>query len=360
MKRILSIISAALLAVGMSTTVFAADLNVTVEGTPVAWTDAKPFINEDSRTLVPLRPIANALGLEVVWNDDTNTASFTDGIGTVEFTVGVDEYHAFLNDYSTVEGFIEMDTTPVIADSRIYAPARYLAEAFGYDVGWEEATKSVIIVKAEGFEEEEEPIKLPEVPAGEVASAFPVTTEAGVEMDTIISIDGVTFKEEPDFFEYHYELNADIELFSQGMSYDFEEGYLIPDLQPSLSVKPGTYPISWTLPAEWFADTKEDVIIPTTLTVTAPTLETAMNLALENIAYGVYVDYGAVEEDVSAAIMEDITWLFEDTSFAAAISNGDFDISGSQWTGTITVTDTATSETTSTTMTIPVNFTSDF
>ncbi|MBP3629403.1 MAG: copper amine oxidase N-terminal domain-containing protein, partial [Anaerotignum sp.] len=67
MKRLISLISAALLTVGMSATAFAADINVTVEGTPVAWTDAKPFIDENDRTLVPLRPIANALGLEVAW-----------------------------------------------------------------------------------------------------------------------------------------------------------------------------------------------------------------------------------------------------------------------------------------------------
>ncbi|MBR4935338.1 MAG: copper amine oxidase N-terminal domain-containing protein, partial [Anaerotignum sp.] len=97
MKRMISIITAALMAVGMTTTAFAAELSVTVDGRYVAWTDAKPFIDENDRTLVPLRPIANALGLEVSWDDDKNMASFTDGETTVEFVVGSDEYHAFLN-----------------------------------------------------------------------------------------------------------------------------------------------------------------------------------------------------------------------------------------------------------------------
>ena len=96
MKKLISLISAASLALGMNTAVFAADIQVTVEGTPVAWTDAKPFIDENSRTLVPLRPIANALGLTVAWNDDTNTAAFTDGEGTLEFTVGSNKTHSFL------------------------------------------------------------------------------------------------------------------------------------------------------------------------------------------------------------------------------------------------------------------------
>ncbi|MBQ8662979.1 MAG: copper amine oxidase N-terminal domain-containing protein [Eubacterium sp.] len=357
MKRTFSVISAALLAVGMSSTAFAADLNVTVEGTPVAWTDAKPFIDENSRTLVPLRPIANALDLEVSWNDDTNTASFTNDIVTVDFIVDSPEYRAYMNGFG-VYAYTEMDTKAVIRDSRIYAPARYLAEAFGYDVGWEEATKSVTIVKAEFAEEET--IKLPEVPTGEVAAVFPITTEAGTETSTIISVNGVTFKEDPDFFEYDYKLDVDMELLGQGMVYEFAEGYVIPDLQPELSVTPGTYPVSWTLPAEWFTDAEEDVVVSTTLTVTAPTAETALNLAMENVEYGVYVEQGAAEADVSAMILEDTVWLLEGTSFTVVTSEGEYDVSGGEWTGTITVTDTATSETASKVMTIPVNFFSDF
>ena len=87
MKRMISLFTAAALALGMSVPAFAAEINVTVEGISVPRTDARPFIDENDRTLVPLRPIANALGLEVAWNDDTNTASFTDGITTVDFIV---------------------------------------------------------------------------------------------------------------------------------------------------------------------------------------------------------------------------------------------------------------------------------
>ncbi|MBR5793463.1 MAG: copper amine oxidase N-terminal domain-containing protein, partial [Anaerotignum sp.] len=87
MKKWISLFTAALMTIGMSVPALAGDINVTVDGTLVPWTDARPFIDENSRTLVPLRPIANALGLEVAWNDDTNTASFTDSETTVEFVV---------------------------------------------------------------------------------------------------------------------------------------------------------------------------------------------------------------------------------------------------------------------------------
>ena len=53
MKRLISLLTASLLAVGMAVPAFAADISVTVDGTPVAWTDTKPFIDENDRTLVP-------------------------------------------------------------------------------------------------------------------------------------------------------------------------------------------------------------------------------------------------------------------------------------------------------------------
>ena len=137
-------ISAALLAVGMSATAFAADINVTVEGTPVSWTDAKPFVNKDSRTMVPLRPIANALGLNVDWNAEYQTAHFSKGDQRATFIIDEKLCHYVW------EGEIisfNMDTAPCVINGRTYAPAKYLAEAFDYKTGWDQATKSVTITK---------------------------------------------------------------------------------------------------------------------------------------------------------------------------------------------------------------------
>ncbi|MGN1231231.1 MAG: copper amine oxidase N-terminal domain-containing protein [Anaerotignum sp.] len=145
MKKMFAMGTAALLALGMSTTALAADVNVKVDGTPVAWTDAKPFINKDSRTLVPLRPIANALGLTVVWDAEGERAIFSDGDTTVVFTIDSEVYGIAVGDEAVAA---EMDTAAVIENGRTYAPARYLAEAFGYAVGWDGATSSVTISSA--------------------------------------------------------------------------------------------------------------------------------------------------------------------------------------------------------------------
>lgn len=152
MKRFCSIaLAAALTFSALPTVAFAADeINVTVAGTPVVWTDAKPFINEDSRTLVPLRPIADALGLTVEWNAETKQATFAKVeeetvVKSQTFTIGEAKYTTVVGEENAEAA---MDTAAVIAEERTYAPARYLAEFFGYTVTWDDATKTVGITEA--------------------------------------------------------------------------------------------------------------------------------------------------------------------------------------------------------------------
>ena len=49
-----------------------------VDDKQVEFTDAKPFIDEKGRTMVPLRPVADAMGLEVEWDRRTKTAVFSE------------------------------------------------------------------------------------------------------------------------------------------------------------------------------------------------------------------------------------------------------------------------------------------
>ena len=114
-------------------------LTVKVDGTAVQWTDAVPFINSDGRTMVPLRAVGDALGLEVSWNGEAREAVFTDGSKTIYFVI-------YNNVARTSTGIdVEMDTAAVISNSRTYAPVRYLAEFFGYKVSWNASLRAVII-----------------------------------------------------------------------------------------------------------------------------------------------------------------------------------------------------------------------
>ena len=114
-------------------------VSVTVDEKTVVWTDAAPFIDANDRTMVPLRAVADAMGLDVNWDENTREASFTGSGKTITFPI--DSSTARTSDGSIVT----MDTAAVIVNERTYAPIRYLAEYFGYTVGWDDATRTVII-----------------------------------------------------------------------------------------------------------------------------------------------------------------------------------------------------------------------
>ena len=344
MKKAFSFILTALLAAGMSTTAFAADINVTVDGTPVTWTDAKPFIDENSRTLVPLRPIANALGLSVAWDDDKNQASFTDGETTVVFTIGEKEYYVFLNDTPDFNFTFETDAAAVIANSRTYAPARYLAECFQYVVGWNQATQTVLITKETAPDEEiiVGPA-IPAIPEGLKYVAEPMVTDAGTTVISTIVLNGMV--EDPDIFTYDSVLDAPVESLSHGLM--FEDGYIMADFQPEMSTPPGEYTLTWTLPGGWFED-GEDVVVNIPLTVNKVTVASAMSAAFDDLsATTFYVEEGASAEEINAKIEEDF-FLFNDTSFVLELSEGELmldEYGDKTWEFIATVTDTETGET---------------
>ena len=117
-------------------------VKVMVNGFYVEWPDAEPFIDENSRTMVPLRAVANAMKLSVTWEAYARVASFSDGTKTIRFPI--DSCQALTDDGS----MIEMDTAAVIVNDRTYAPVRYLAEFFGYSVDWDGETRTVIMEEA--------------------------------------------------------------------------------------------------------------------------------------------------------------------------------------------------------------------
>ena len=116
-------------------------ISVTVNGVAVPFPDAKPFIDANDRTMVPLRAVGDAMELEVNWDAAAREASFTGSGKTIIFPI--DSSTARTSEGSTVT----MDTAAVIVSERTYAPVRYLAQYFGYEVGWDAGTRTVVITR---------------------------------------------------------------------------------------------------------------------------------------------------------------------------------------------------------------------
>lgn len=104
--------------------------------------DVEPVI-ENSRTLVPLRAIFEALGAKVGWDQESLTATAVKGDTTVILTVG--------STSPSVNGQVQqLDTTARIVDGRILAPLRFVGESFGGTVNWDPAANRIDIASTAG------------------------------------------------------------------------------------------------------------------------------------------------------------------------------------------------------------------
>lgn len=106
------------------------DMSVRVDSTTVDFPDAKPFIDDNDRTQIPIRAVAEMLDCTVDWNGKTKTVTITNNDGDiVTITVGSD---VLTKNNET----IQMDTTAMIKDERTYIPIRFVAETMGLTVDW--------------------------------------------------------------------------------------------------------------------------------------------------------------------------------------------------------------------------------
>lgn len=172
------ILLAMLSILGVSTlSVQASDaVKVTVDGTEVIFTEVSPYIDNNDRVQVPVRDLAESLGCEVEWKEESRevilykTYKQSDGLLSSDDTyVCMKEMHLFIDnmEYDATnnlckigvefdgtintlygadwQGIKTMDTAPVIVNDRTYLPARYIAEYFGYSVEWDDSNNTVII-----------------------------------------------------------------------------------------------------------------------------------------------------------------------------------------------------------------------
>ena len=87
-----------------------------------------PFIKDD-RTMVPIRFVAEAMGAEVEWIDETRTV-----------IIEKDGTHLQLQiDVPLPDGM----GTPVIVANRTFVPVRYVTEMLGANVRWDDLARAV-------------------------------------------------------------------------------------------------------------------------------------------------------------------------------------------------------------------------
>ena len=94
--------------------------------------DAAPLIRND-RTMVPIRIITETLGGKVDWNEAAKEVTLTIDGREIKMTIG-----KVLEKYGVA---------PVIINDRTFVPVRFVADELGATVAWDDATKTVTMIK---------------------------------------------------------------------------------------------------------------------------------------------------------------------------------------------------------------------
>ncbi len=112
-------------------------INVIMNSSFVEFPDQEPVI-ENGTTLVPIRPIAEKLGLEISWDDPTDTVTLKKGDFYIELVIGSTVA-------KTSSGEKTLLTAPKIINSRTMVPLRFIAEELGLAVSWNDEYQRVVI-----------------------------------------------------------------------------------------------------------------------------------------------------------------------------------------------------------------------
>jgi hypothetical protein len=115
------------------------DITVIVNGKKVNFPDQKPYINNDDRTLVPVRFVSEALGAEVEWHGSQRLVKIIHSDKTIDLVIG--EKRAKVNNQ-----YKYFDTKATITPKdRTMVPLRFVSETLGARVNWEGFTRTVTI-----------------------------------------------------------------------------------------------------------------------------------------------------------------------------------------------------------------------
>ncbi len=113
-------------------------VKVEMNGELMTFPDQQPIINQDGRTIVPVRFVAVGLGAYIAWDGQTQTVTISKGSDTIKLTIG--EKQATKNGQ-----VLTFDTSASIVNSRTMVPLRFVSEGLGAYVAWDGATKTVIV-----------------------------------------------------------------------------------------------------------------------------------------------------------------------------------------------------------------------
>ncbi len=102
--------------------------------------DAGPIIR-NSRTLVPIKALIEALGGTVVWDGTARTVTVSLGEHVIVFTIGSNT--ALVDGERTTIDPADPEVVPEIINSRSFLPLRFVVESAGLELSWDASTQTI-------------------------------------------------------------------------------------------------------------------------------------------------------------------------------------------------------------------------
>jgi len=114
------------------------DINILLNGKAVLFDDntGYPYVDENNRTMVPLRVTMESAGFVVGYDNKAQTAIIITDRNRIEIPINTNKVYVNNN-------LKENDTLAVIKNNRTYLPIRMILESAHYTVEWDENTRTV-------------------------------------------------------------------------------------------------------------------------------------------------------------------------------------------------------------------------
>ncbi len=138
MKKLLAVVSILMVILGTVLSVNAYETaSVTLNGQYIQF-DQQPIIIND-RTMVPMRKIFEAMGCEVLWDEEDEMIDVWRGDDNL-MTLWIGDLEMW-----TPGGLVYLDAAPFVMNDRTLVPVRAISESIGAQVDWDEYNWTVII-----------------------------------------------------------------------------------------------------------------------------------------------------------------------------------------------------------------------
>jgi hypothetical protein len=99
-----------------------------------------PFIDSSGVTMVPARYVTEQFGAEVQWNGALNEITVIDNITGAPIVFKIDSNTAYVNGTE-----VHLESPAILKNSSTYVPLRFLSDALGSKLDWDESTHTIHI-----------------------------------------------------------------------------------------------------------------------------------------------------------------------------------------------------------------------